>query len=336
MADEPNDTDQIEQDLARTRARMDERLDALQEKMAPAQIVNDAFAHIGGSDGAAFTETLLARAKANPLAVALVGIGFAWMMTPQPQRPRRLSQSDEDMLARRLRLAEAAVRREEGEPEDTFNNRVHTARGRVLGIERNDDEPPASYGERITQAIETARQALRERTHDAQAGASDALTDAGARFGRGSLSLHQGSRNMARDTRTNLASLKSNPLALGGLAAVAGLIVGSLLPTTEMEERTLGSAAGKLKDRGRDMAQDLADTGGRVVNQALDTARESASREGLTADKPIGEALAALKSGDLAGSVKQVAADALNAGKEAAKDAPADARGADSAPVGQA
>lgn len=127
---------------------------------------------------------------------------------------------------------------------------------------------------------------------------------------------------MAQNTRTSFASLKSNPLALGGLAAVVGLIVGSLLPTSEAEENALGSAAGKLKATGRDMAQDLADKGGQVVNQVLDTARDSASREGLTADKPIGEAVAALKSGELLGSVKQVAADVLEAGKGAANAEP--------------
>ena len=128
---------------------------------------------------------------------------------------------------------------------------------------------------------------------------------------------------MAQNTRTSFASLKSNPLALGGLAAVAGLILGSLLPTSDAEENAFGSAAGKLKATGRDMAQDLADKGGQVVNQVLDTARDSASREGLTADKPIGEAVAALKSGELVGSVKQVAADVLEAGKGAAKAEPA-------------
>jgi hypothetical protein len=65
------------------------------------------------------------------------------------------------------------------------------------------------------------------------------------------------------------------------------------------------------------------DTGGQVVNQMLDTARDSASREGLTTDKPIGEVVAALKSGEMIGSVKQVAADVLEAGKSAAKPEPA-------------
>lgn len=317
MANEHADTDQIEQDLARTRARMDERLDALQDKMSPAQLVNDAFSHIGGNDGGAFTENLIIRAKANPLAVALVGVGFAWLMMPNQ---RAVHPADD--LSARLRLAEAQVQRSEGEPDDAFNERLYVARGRVLGVERNPAEPSSSYGERITQALASARQRLRETSHDARAGLAGTVSGAGEQFERGAYTLHQRSRNMAQNTRTNFASLKSNPLALGGLAAVAGLILGSLLPTSDAEENAFGSAAGKLKDAGRDMAQELADKGGQVVNQVLDTARDSASREGLTADKPIGEAVAALKSGELVGSVKQVAADVLEAGKGAAKTEP--------------
>jgi ElaB/YqjD/DUF883 family membrane-anchored ribosome-binding protein len=322
MANEHADTDQIEQDLARTRARMDERLDALQDKMSPAQLVNDAFSHLGGNDGGAFTENLIIRAKANPLAVALVGVGFAWLMMPNQRAGGRAAHPADDLSAR-LRLAEDQVRRSEGEHDDAFNERLYVARGRVLGLERNPAEPSSSYGERITQALTSARQRLRETSHDAQAGLAGAVSGAGEHFERGAYTLHQRSRNMVQNTRTSFASLKSNPLALGGLAAVAGLILGSLPPTSDAEENAFGSAAGKLKATGRDMAQDLADKGGQVVNQVLDTARDSASREGLTADKPIGEAVAALKSGELVGSVKQVAADALEAGKSAAKPEPA-------------
>jgi ElaB/YqjD/DUF883 family membrane-anchored ribosome-binding protein len=318
MADEFSETDQIEQDLARTRARMDERLDALQDKIAPAQIVNDAFAHIGGNDGAAFAERLIARAKANPLAVALTGVGFAWLMMPPSERAAHSNRSADD-LSGRLQFAESQVRREAGEHDDVFEDRLYAARGRVLGIERNHDEPSASYAERISQAVGSVRQTLRETAHDAKSGATDAFSGAGTRFGRTANSLHQGSRNMAQNTRTSFASLTTNPLALGGLAAIAGLIAGALLPTSEMEQRALGSTADKVKSSGLDLAQDLADKGGEVVNQALSTARESAAREGLTMDKPIGETLAALKSGELVGSVKQVAADTLEAGKGAAQ-----------------
>ena len=52
MMDDLTETDRIERDLARTRARMDSRLDELQDHLTPKQMLNDAFAYFRGGDGA--------------------------------------------------------------------------------------------------------------------------------------------------------------------------------------------------------------------------------------------------------------------------------------------
>ena len=80
MADATDDTDQIERDLAATRARMDRRLDELGDKLAPNQLVSDTLTQVTGGDGADFAQTLIAKAKANPIPSALAGIGIAWLM----------------------------------------------------------------------------------------------------------------------------------------------------------------------------------------------------------------------------------------------------------------
>ncbi|MGK6323107.1 DUF3618 domain-containing protein [Sphingomonas sp. DT-51] len=320
MNAELSDTDQIEQDLAQTRKRLDQRLDALQGKMAPAQIVNDTFAHLGGDDGAAFTGRLIDKAKANPLAVGLVGLGFVWLLaTREPNGTAHGIEADE--LSMRLRSAESRVVRAHDEHEDAYRERLDAVRGSVLGIERHQDEPAGSYADRIKSAVRSARHGLSDVSQHAGASVAHAYSSITGQLGRHAHNLQQGSGNMAQNTQANISSLTSNPIALGGLAAVAGLIVGSLLPTSETEERAFGATAGKLKAAASDAAQELADKGGQVVNQALDTARDSAAREGLTADRPIGEAVAALKSGELAESVRHVAADVLETGKAAAGDA---------------
>ena len=54
-----------------------------------------------------------------------------------------------------------------------------------------------------------------------------------------------------------------------------------------------------------------------MAHQVLDAGRDSAREHGLTADKSVGEVVAGLQSGDLAGTVKQVAKDLLQSGDEA-------------------
>ena len=317
---EATETDQIERDLARTRARMDSRLDELQDRLSPGQLVNDAFAYFKGGDGADFTQDVLGKLKANPLPALLTGIGLAWLMASS-NRPSHSQTSvpREPDLATRLRTAEADVVRRRDEHPEAYAGRVDEARGKVLGVVRNSSDTSASYGQRIKDAMASAAQSVREAAHDLSASASGVAGQLGEHAQRGGFAVQEGMGTMARSTRETLASATSNPIAFGAIAAVVGLVAGSLIPTSEEEERALGATADKLRTAGRDLAQDVVDRGGRVVSQALDTARESAERAGLSTDKPIGEAVASLPSGELASSVKQVAADVVEAGKAAAR-----------------
>jgi len=80
MADALSDSDQIEADLARTRSRMDQRLEQLQAHLTPKQMLNDAFAYFRGGDGTDIMQDMLSRVRANPMPLALVGVGLAWLI----------------------------------------------------------------------------------------------------------------------------------------------------------------------------------------------------------------------------------------------------------------
>ena len=125
--------------------------------------------------------------------------------------------------------------------------------------------------------------------------------------------------NMAHSTRGALASVTNNPFALGAVAAIVGIIAGSLIPTSDEEERALGATADRLRTAGRDLAQDVVDRGGRVATEALGAVKDSAQAHGLTTDKPIGDMVADLRSGSLMDSLKQVASETVDAGKQSAQ-----------------
>ena len=95
-------------------------------------------------------------------------------------------------------------------------------------------------------------------------------------------------------------------------------MAGSLLPTFEQEEAALAATAATLREKGRDLAQDFVDRGTQVATDTLDAVKDSAGAHGLTADKPIGDIAAELKSGDLAGHVKAVTQETLQAGQGSA------------------
>ena len=281
MADDTTDTDQIEHDLAQTRARMDRRLDELGTKLAPNQLVNDALAQVSGGDGADFTRTLIAKAKANPIPAALAGVGIVWLMASSQTKPRR---ADAD-LPTRLRSAESGVVRLTDEHPDVHASRLDDARGQVLGVARGAADTAASYSQRIKDAIAAAGQNVRHASNDLRNGGG-------------------------------VKSLAGNPIALGVVGALVGIVAGAALPVSEQEERALGNLAGDLRGRGRELAQQVVDRGAQVAGDALGAAKDSAQAHGLSADRPVGELLGDLKSGDLLGHAKQAAQEVVAAGKD--------------------
>lgn len=233
MAEDLSEADRIEQDLARTRERMDGRLDALQEKMSPTQLLNDAFSYFRGGQGADFASDLISRAKANPLPAALIGAGVVWLIAS--------------------------------------SSRTQT-------------------------------------THDL-----------GQRLGQGSAKFQEGTQTMTRTVRSAIPTSTPGPLILGGVAAIVGLVVGSLIPTLAEEEHLLGSAAGKLRESGRDAVQDIADRGSKVVSETLGAVKDSAEQHGLTTDTSIDEVAQGIKSGDLLNQAGQVAHETLQTGQQSAQ-----------------
>jgi ElaB/YqjD/DUF883 family membrane-anchored ribosome-binding protein len=320
MMDDLSETDRIERDLARTRARMDSRLEELQDHLTPRQMLNDAFAYFRGGDGADFTKDLVARARANPLPVALTGIGIAWLMastgkagaTTQPV-------SRHDDVEARLRLAEESVHRLDADDDASYAGRRDDARGKVVGVARTASDTASSYAQRIKDAVTAASRNLRETSHDLSAGANDALHRLGSDASTRSAAFQEGTHDMATSSRNAFSATASNPFALGAIAALVGLVAGSLLPVSDEERQALGSTATKLRTAGRDLAQDVVDRGGHIAADTLDAMKGSAEAHGLSGDRPVGELLGSVKSGNLLGEVKQVAQETLQAGRDSAQ-----------------
>ena len=94
-------SDEIERDLASTRARLDERLDAIQDRLSPGQMVDEAMGYLrrtGATDQAGeFGRNMARTARDNPIPLALVGIGLSWLMVSGPSRePRHAERRDDD------------------------------------------------------------------------------------------------------------------------------------------------------------------------------------------------------------------------------------------------
>ena len=71
--------EQIEDEIERTRADVGATIDAIQEKLTPGQMMDQALQYVRSSGAGDFGSNLGRAVRDNPLPVALIGIGVAWL-----------------------------------------------------------------------------------------------------------------------------------------------------------------------------------------------------------------------------------------------------------------
>ena len=95
MAQNDQDIRMIERDLEETRARTESTIHALQNKLQPRAMLDEATRFFQGTDSGEYAERFtrngLAQAKENPIPMVLIGAGVALLASKRPGRPRYVS-----------------------------------------------------------------------------------------------------------------------------------------------------------------------------------------------------------------------------------------------------
>jgi hypothetical protein len=114
-------------------------------------------------------------------------------------------------------------------------------------------------------------------------------------------------------------AMGDNPILLGAVGLTVGALLGALVPQSEAEEAALSGMAGTVRGTVTDVAQQVVDRGGDATKKLVEGARDSAQSRGLSGDMSVTEIVQKAGSGELLGSVKDVALDALRAGEGAVR-----------------
>jgi hypothetical protein len=72
---------------------------------------------------------------------------------------------------------------------------------------------------------------------------------------------------------------KQNPLGLGIAAVAVGFVVGTLLPSTDMEDERLGEMSDQVGEKAREAGQEALERGKDVAREAVESAKETVSDE---------------------------------------------------------
>src|SRR6185436_15042391 len=84
----------VEREVEATRGQIDQTVQALKDKMQPRELFDEATRIMGGASNKVLT-TVVEQAKENPIPIALIGAGVAWLALSQ----RRSRSYDDDYSA---------------------------------------------------------------------------------------------------------------------------------------------------------------------------------------------------------------------------------------------
>ena len=89
---------QLEQDAARTRARMSQTTDQLRARLTTGQFLDQLTAYTREGPVIEFSRNLAREMREHPLPLVLIGIGVAWLIIERSRSSHRLEAQRSDYL----------------------------------------------------------------------------------------------------------------------------------------------------------------------------------------------------------------------------------------------
>ena len=270
-------TREIERDVERTRSDIEDTVEALREKMSLGQIVDEASRYLRNSGGSEAMHNLAAQARANPLPLALVGVGLAWLMSGRGQPAMGYPSGSYAGNGSSFREAGSRIGETAG-----------AAKGAIAEKGRKAGEAASStmhqVGEQASHAIERVGE-----------GASHA-------YGRVSETASQGYERMSdqasRAQRRMSEMVESEPLILAGLGLAVGAAIAALMPATRTENRLMGDKLDEWKQEAGDMAREEWEKTKSVVKDAASAAERELEKGGSPAEQAERAARSAVRTAE--------------------------------------
>jgi hypothetical protein len=301
---------EIRADIERTRAEMSETIEAIQEKLSPQRVMEQAKetvrdATVGRIKNMVETATDTAGdladqvqdtakqavyyVRENSMPAALIGAGIAWLlMRSRGNEPRNgYATSGPERIRGVYRWPESYsspnFARREGWLETVTNNPGPAAiAGLSLGyllMRRGSGESGRWTREGATGRWTTVRPGASPLTEQGRRTVGDVARQTQAKVGEVAERVQEGWDDYSRRAENEFDRwMRENPLTVGAAALALGAAVGLSAPRTKTEDAWMGEARDAVVERAQEAAQETVDQAQRVVEKMGDKADPSAPR----------------------------------------------------------
>ena len=271
-------THEIERDVERTRSDIEDTVEALRDKMSLGQIVDEAghyFRHSGGTEA---LSNLATQAKANPMPLALVGIGLAWLMSGRGQPSMGSPTGSYWGSSSSEGYASGAYGGGGSSSLSNVGSRVGetagSAKDAVSGAGRKAGEAMSSGVHKAVDAASQTYERVSDKASETYGRMSEHASDTYDRM----------SERAGRAQRSMSELIESEPLILAGLGIAIGAAIGAMMPATRTEQRFMGDKLDEWKHEAGDMARSEWEKTKSVAKDAVSAAKEEVEKGGSIGD----------------------------------------------------
>jgi hypothetical protein len=259
-------TRQLEKDVDKTRGRIEDTLEELRERLSPPSLIDEALGYAKDNGGADFMRNLGRQVADNPLPVALMGAGLAWLMVSQNR--------SENSAGSPGRLDTSTTRTK------AMSNYNDSGRSNMSG--ENDSSGMTEKAKEMLSKASDTMGGMRDRASDAMGRARETTSGAyekvSGTVGRSMSSAMDTVSSVVPNPRGLVSFVQEEPMVLAGVGLALGAIIGAMVPSTEIEERYLGPTAEQLKEQAREAAREQWERGKQYAAEGWDEAKEAALR----------------------------------------------------------
>jgi hypothetical protein len=261
-------SEEAERDVEASRGELDRTVEALKDKMTPGQLLDETMRTMGDTGGQIFSK-FVDQAKENPMPLAVMGLGLAWLMSSNGKGGAG-------------RAATPYARSYAGYGDHSVGRSgcsgggLRDAVGGMAGKARDAASNITGAAHDAVDTASDAAGALRDRVGDAASGALHGAQDAAARAKAAAGDAAGKAVQYGQRAQQGVADLMAKePLLIGGAGLLVGLAIGAATPVSEAEKRYVAPIKDKVVDKTKALAQDGLDS----VNQAAQATYHAVKEE---------------------------------------------------------
>jgi ElaB/YqjD/DUF883 family membrane-anchored ribosome-binding protein len=226
--------------------------------------------------------------KSNPIPMALVGSGLAWMIS---SRMREGYTEYEGSCARSER-GERHPDLHYGYWEDFESPERHSPQGWSRSGVEGETTESAGGGDAGSRAGEVLQKAseMGQRIGERTSQVSSQLRETASSLSHAAQEQGRRVRHTSRKAREGFfQQLEENPLAIAGIAMGVGAVMGLAIPESREERERIGPWRDKALDKVRDAGRETYEKIERVAEEATQAAKAEAERQDLLGKRTIQE-----------------------------------------------